>query len=67
MIGTGEDGWGTAFMAYDKATGEVLWSKDLDAGTTAAPMTYLHDGEQYIVVAIGGGGHDAEWVALALR
>ncbi len=54
-------------MAYDKATGEVLWSTDLEAGTTAAPMTYLHEGRQYIVVAIGGGGRDAEWVALALR
>ena len=67
MIGTGRGGCGTAFMAYDKATGAVLWSTDLDAGTTAAPMSYLHDGRQYIVVAIGGGDHDAEFVALALR
>ena len=67
VLGTGRDGWGTAFMAYDKATGDVLWSTDLEAGTTSAPMTYLHEGRQYIVVAIGGGGHQAEWVALALR
>ena len=32
-----------------------------------SPMSYVHEGRQYIVVAIGGGGHDAEWVALALR
>ena len=66
VIGTGADGWGTAFMAYDKATGQVLWSKDLAAGTTSAPMSYMHEGRQYIVVAIGGGDSDGEWVALAL-
>ena len=54
-------------MAYDKGTGEVVWSTELEAGTTAAPMTYMHDGRQYVVVAIGGGDHPAEWVALALR
>ena len=29
-------------------------------------MTYLHEGKQYIVVAIGGNGREAEWVAMAL-
>ena len=67
VIGTRDDMWGRVFRAYDKATGEVVWSTELDAGTTAAPMSYMHEGTQYIVVAIGGNGHDAEWVALALR
>jgi glucose dehydrogenase len=44
-----------------------VWTTELDAGTTAAPMTYLHDGIQYIVVAIGGEDHPAGWVALRLR
>ncbi len=66
VIGTGSDGWGTAFMAFDKRTGERLWETDLAAGVTAAPMTYVHDGKQYIVVAIGGGDHEGAWVALAL-
>jgi hypothetical protein len=29
-------------------------------------MTYLHDGKQYVVVAVGGTDHPAEIVALAL-
>ena len=29
-------------------------------------MTYLHDGKQYIVVAIAGSGFEAELVALGL-
>jgi hypothetical protein len=29
-------------------------------------MSYLFEGKQYIVVAIGDTDHPAEWVALAL-
>ena len=29
-------------------------------------MTYLHEGKQYLVVAVGRGGADAELIALAL-
>jgi quinoprotein glucose dehydrogenase len=54
------------FRAYDKATGQVLWETELPAGTTGAPMTYVFDGKQYIVVAIGSRQHDAEYVALSL-
>ena len=67
VIGTTDDMWGLSFCAYDKATGEVIWSTELDAGATAAPMSYMHGGTQYIVMAIGGNGHAAEWVALAVR
>jgi len=42
------------FRALDKATGKTVWETDLDAGVTGAPMTYMHMGKQYIVVAIGG-------------
>jgi len=42
------------FRAYDKATGEVVWETELPAGTTGAPVTYMHEGKQYIVVAIAG-------------
>jgi len=58
--------WGRMFRAFDKATGEILWEMDLPAGTTGGPMTYMHEGKQYIVVAVGGLGDPAEWVALAL-
>jgi len=64
--GTQPNMWGRMFRAFDKATGEILWEMDLPAGTTGGPMTYMHEGKQYIVVAVGGLGDPAEWVALAL-
>ena len=54
------------FRAYDKKTGKVLAKIALPAGTTGAPMTYLHGGKQYIVVAVGGRKAPAEWIALGL-
>jgi quinoprotein glucose dehydrogenase len=57
---------GTKFRAYDKATGQVLWETELPAGTTGAPMTYMFQGKQYVVVAIGSREHPAEYVALSL-
>ncbi len=64
--GTMPNMWGRSFRAYDKATGEVIWETDLPSGTTGGPMTYMHEGRQYIVVAVGSLGDDAEWVALGL-
>jgi quinoprotein glucose dehydrogenase len=57
---------GTKLKALDKATGAKLWDIDLRAGANGTPMTFEHDGKQYIVVAIGGPEHPAELVALAL-
>ena len=54
------------FRAYDKATGEVLWETELPGGTTGSPMTYLHEGRQYVVVAIEGIDEPAQWVAFSL-
>ena len=42
--------------ALDKATGAVLWaSAPPIPGPMAAPMTYRHQGRQYLVVAAGAG------------
>lgn len=60
------DWWGKKFRAYDKLTGEVVWEMELPSGTTGAPITYMFEGRQYIVVAIGERRYDSEWVALAL-
>jgi len=54
------------FRAFDKKTGETLWDFDLPAKSSAAPITYLLDGKQYIVVAIGGGDQPDEFVAFTL-
>ena len=54
--------------AYDKDTGEYLGSVRLPAVPQGNPITYLHEGKQYIVVAVGGRrGADPELIALALR
>jgi glucose dehydrogenase len=57
---------GRKFRAFDKATGEVVWETELPAGTTGAPITYMHQGKQYVVVAIGGRNYAPEWIAFAL-
>jgi len=57
---------GKTFRAWDKETGDVVWEMDLAAGTSGAPMTYMADGRQYIVVAIGDRDTPGRLVALAL-
>ena len=54
------------FRAYDKMTGEVVWEMELEAGTTGVPMTYMHDGTQYVIVPIGGFEVAGQFVALSL-
>lgn len=60
--------WGGSpmFRAYDKATGERLWEMELPAGVSGAPITYMHEGMQYIVMPVSQEGHENEFVALAL-
>ncbi len=43
------------FVAYDAATGEVLWSRNVKSGAGAGPGTYMIDGEQYVTIATGWG------------
>ena len=57
---------GKTFRAYDKATGDVVGALELPGGTTAAPITYMADGKQYIVATVGWEGVPSEYVALAL-
>jgi quinoprotein glucose dehydrogenase len=42
--------------AFDKLTGEELWSHPLPFGGFAPPSVYQVDGKQYIVIAATGGG-----------
>ena len=57
---------GKKFRAFDKATGAVLWETEFDSGVTGVPMTYMHQGKQYIVVPTGSIEKEPEFVALAL-
>jgi len=52
--------------AYDKATGDELGAVYMPAPQTGAPMTYMLDGRQYIVVAVSGPGYSGELLAYAL-
>ena len=54
------------FRAYDKANGDVVWEMELPARMTGAPMTYMHEGKQYIVVALQNEDWPAEFIALSL-
>ena len=52
--------------AYDKATGALLAETPLPANATGAPMTYMINGAQHIVVAVGGANLSEELIALRL-
>lgn len=57
---------GGMFRAYDKLTGKELGAVPIPGPQTGSPMTYMHDGKQYIVVAVSGQGAAAELIGLAL-
>ncbi len=42
--------------AYRAASGEKLWSADVQSGVVAAPISYSATGEQFIAVEVGWGG-----------
>ena len=41
------------FMAFDAASGEVLWHFQCGASVYSSPMTFAADGIQYVAVAAG--------------
>jgi quinoprotein glucose dehydrogenase len=49
------EGWGGRpyFRALDKQTGEIVWETRIPGVQTGTPMTYAHDGKQYIVFSAG--------------
>lgn len=61
-----EDVGGKLFKAYDKATGAVVAEVELPGGVSGAPISYMANGRQYIVMPIAWSDMTSEWVALAL-
>ena len=57
---------GKMFRAFDKKTGKIVWEKELPAGVSNSPMTYMVNGKQYVLVAVSGRQFPGEYVALAL-
>ena len=58
-------GGSPSIYALDKATGEKVGEVKIPQRSTAVPMTFLHNGRQYIVVAMGAGANTS-LVALTL-
>ena len=57
---------GAYLRAYDKQTGKDAGMVPMPAGQTGSPMTYMLNGRQYIVVAVGAAGFPAEYRAYRL-
>ena len=57
---------GAMLRAYDKATGKEAGAVYMPAPQSGSPMTYLLNGQQYIVVAISGGNYSGELLAFKL-
>ena len=57
---------GAMLRAYDKMTGQEVGAVYIPAPQSGSPMTYSLNGEQYLVVAIGGGNYSGELVAFKL-
>ncbi len=48
------------FAAFDAETGEELWSYPVQSSPVAGPISYMHDGEQYVAINAGWGGGAAQ-------
>ena len=60
IYGTGRNGGAAPdgvfrIHAVDKATGKELGAAAIPSNTSAVPMTFMHNGRQYIVFATGAG------------
>ena len=57
---------GAMLRAYDKATGSEVGAVYMPSAQSGSPMTYMLNGKQYIVVAVGGGNYSGEYLAFTL-
>jgi len=57
---------GAMLRAYDKDTGKEVGAVWMPAQQSGSPMTYMLDGRQFIIVAVGGGTYTSEYIAYAL-
>ena len=57
---------GAMLRAYDKATGREVGAVYMPAPESGSAMTYMLNGRQYIVIAIGGSNYSGELLAFRL-
>jgi glucose dehydrogenase len=65
LYGEGRGG-AARFHAVDKRTGRRLGTIDIPAPTSTGPMTYMHEGKQYIVLSVASSEFPGSLVALRL-
>jgi quinoprotein glucose dehydrogenase len=58
---------GAMLRAYDSKTGKEVGAVAMPAQQTGSPMTYMHNGKQYIIVAVSGGNYSGEYLAFRLN
>ena len=44
------------FIAVDAETGKIIWQFQTGSGINAQPITYTHNGQQYVTILSGVGG-----------
>jgi len=67
LFGGEGSGGQPVFHAYDKATGADVWQTSIPGPQTSLPMTYVHQGRQYVVVGVRGTANSgAQLIAYAL-
>jgi quinoprotein glucose dehydrogenase len=52
--------------AFDKKSGDQLWETKIDVPIQSSPMTYVHEGRQYVVLSAGVRGEPGKLYAWAL-
>jgi quinoprotein glucose dehydrogenase len=57
---------GAMLRGYDKSTGKDAGAVYMPAPQSGSPMTYLLNGQQYIVIAVSGPGYPGELIAYRL-
>jgi quinoprotein glucose dehydrogenase len=65
-VTTTANGRGAMMRAYDKASGKEVGAVFMPAQQSGSPMTYMVDGKQHILVAVGGGNYVGEYIAYRL-
>jgi quinoprotein glucose dehydrogenase len=62
------EGWqgGPTLRAHDKRSGKILAEIKLPATQAGQPISYLHNGKQYLAMFVADGTEPAELVALSL-
>jgi quinoprotein glucose dehydrogenase len=57
---------GAMLRAYDQASGKEVGAVWMPAPQSGSPMTFMHNGKQYIIIAVSGGNYSGEYICYSL-